>query len=46
VEEVYDNAIKAGGIAVEKAKTKPWRKIVAYVKDPDGFFIEICTPME
>jgi uncharacterized glyoxalase superfamily protein PhnB len=46
VEEVYDNAIKAGGIAVEKAKTKPWRKIVAYVKDPDGFLIEICTPME
>ena len=45
VEKVYDDAIKAGAIAVEKAKTKPWGQVVAYVKDPDGFLIEICTPM-
>ena len=46
VEQVYDTAIKAGAIAVEKAKTKPWGQVVAYVKDPDGFLIEICTPMD
>ena len=46
VEQVYDNAIKAGAIAVEKAKTKPWGQTVAYVKDLDGFLIEICTPMD
>jgi lactoylglutathione lyase len=46
VEEVYDNAIKAGAIAVEKAQTKPWGQVVAYVKDPNGFLIEICTPMD
>lgn len=45
VEKVYNEAIKAGAIAVEKAKTKPWGQVVAYVKDPDGFLIEICTPM-
>jgi lactoylglutathione lyase len=45
VEKVYDKAIKAGAIAVEKAKSKPWGQVVAYVKDPDGFLIEICTPM-
>lgn len=46
VEQVYNDAIKAGAIAVEKAKTKPWGQVVAYVKDLDGFLIEICTPMD
>lgn len=46
VEKVYDAAVKAGAIEVVKAKTKPWGQVVAYVKDPDGFLIEICTPME
>jgi uncharacterized glyoxalase superfamily protein PhnB len=46
VEKLYEDAIKAGAIEVEKAKTKPWGQIVAYVKDPDGFLIEICTPMQ
>jgi uncharacterized glyoxalase superfamily protein PhnB len=46
VEQVFDEAIKAGAIAVEKAKVKPWGQTVAYVKDIDGFLIEICTPVE
>ena len=45
VEQFFIDAIKAGAIAVESAKTKPWGQVVAYVKDPDGFLIEICTPM-
>lgn len=45
VEETFANALKAGAIAVEKAKTKPWGQVVAYVKDLDGFLIELCTPM-
>lgn len=45
VEQVYNKAIKAGALAVEEAKTKPWGQVVAYVKDLDGFLIEICTPM-
>lgn len=46
VEEAYNNAIKAGATAVAEAQQKPWGQVVAYVKDPDGFLIEICTPME
>ena len=42
---VFEQAVKAGAIAVEKAKTKPWGQTVAYVRDPDGFLIEICTPV-
>lgn len=45
VEEALQKAIKEGATLVEKAKTKPWGQVVAYVKDPDGFLIEICTPM-
>ena len=46
VERTYDEAVKAGAVEVVKAKVKPWGQTVAYVRDPDGFLIEICTPME
>jgi lactoylglutathione lyase len=45
VDAAYDKAVKAGAIEVVKAKTKPWGQVVAYVKDLDGFLVEICTPM-
>lgn len=46
VEETLANAEKAGAVVVEKPKTKPWGQTVAYLRDLDGFLIEICTPME
>lgn len=45
VEETVSIAINAGATIVENPKTKPWGQIVAYVRDIDGFLIEICTPM-
>jgi len=45
VEETVATAINAGATIVENPKTKPWGQIVAYVRDIDGFLIEICTPM-
>ena len=45
VQETLDSAIKEGATLVEEPKTKPWGQTVAYAKDPDGFLIEICTPM-
>lgn len=35
----------AGALIVEVPKTKPWGQVVAYLRDPDGFLIEVCTPM-
>jgi lactoylglutathione lyase len=46
VEEVYQNAIRAGAIAESPAAYKPHGQTVAYVRDIDGFLIEICTPMQ
>lgn len=38
-------AISAGGIEYEKAQSKPWGQVVAYVRDLDGFLIEIGSPV-
>jgi len=38
-------ALQAGAVQLEEIKVKPWGQTVAYLKDPDGFLIEICSPM-
>jgi lactoylglutathione lyase len=45
VEGVYKKAIAAGAAEEAKASHKPHGQTVAYVRDPDGFLVEICTPM-
>jgi uncharacterized glyoxalase superfamily protein PhnB len=45
VEESVSRAITAGATIVENPKTKPWGQVVAYLRDLDGFLIEICTPI-
>ena len=45
VEQLYEKAIHHGATAVHPAKVKPWGQTVAYVRDPNGFLLEICTPM-
>lgn len=38
-------AVEAGAVLVAEQTTKPWGQVVAYVRDLDGFLIEICSPM-
>jgi lactoylglutathione lyase len=45
VDETVQAATRNGGRLVEHPKTKPWGQVVAYVRDLDGFLIEICTPI-
>jgi lactoylglutathione lyase len=45
VAEILKSVVNAGGVVLEDPKTKPWGQVVAYVRDIDGFLIEICTPM-
>ena len=45
VEETVKSVVNAGGTNIENPKIKPWGQVVAYVRDIDGFLIEICTPM-
>lgn len=46
VEETLAAAVAAGAVVVAPSRTKPWGQVVAYVRDPDGLLIEICTPMD
>lgn len=45
VEAAVKSAVDAGATIVAEPKTKPWGQVVAYVRDPDGFLLEICTPV-
>lgn len=40
-----ETALSAGASLVENPKTKPWGQVVAYVRDPEGFLVEICSPV-
>ena len=45
VEDVVATALKHGATLLEAPKQKPWGQTVAYIRDIDGFLIEICTPV-
>ncbi len=39
--------LRSQGISIIKEPvTKPWGQTVAYIADPDGHYIEICTSIE
>ena len=38
-------AVQAGATLVQAPEAMPWGQTVAYVADPDGFLVELCTPM-
>lgn len=46
VEELVEKSISFGAILVTEPNQKPWEQIVAYVRDLDGFLIEICTEVQ
>jgi lactoylglutathione lyase len=46
VEKAFETAVAAGAIPVAKPAQKPWGQTVAYVRDDNGFLVELCTPME
>ena len=45
VREAYAQAIKTGAIPVTEPAVKPWGQTIAYVRDINGYLIELCTPM-
>lgn len=46
VEGTMEKAIKNGAVLLEDAVTKPWGQKVGYLKDLNGFILEICSPIE
>ena len=45
VQAAFEKAVAAGASPVTKPEQKPWGQIVAYVRDNNGFLVELCTPM-
>jgi uncharacterized glyoxalase superfamily protein PhnB len=45
VQEVIDKALEHGAIVDEKPIEKPWGQTVGYIRDIDGFLLEICSPI-
>ena len=45
VQATINMAIEAGAKLYAAPKEKPWGQVVGYVRDLDGFLIEVCTPV-
>ncbi len=45
VNGAVEKALQAGAVLAAAPRTKPWGQVVAYVRDIDGFLVEICTPV-
>jgi catechol 2,3-dioxygenase-like lactoylglutathione lyase family enzyme len=46
VDGLVQAALDNGASLVSAPVRKPWGQVVAYVRDPNGILIEICTPMQ
>jgi len=38
-------ALSAGARLVQEAREEPWGQTTSYVSDPDGYLVEICSPV-
>ncbi len=45
VHEAHTKALKNGALEVKAPVVKPWGQTVSYVRDNNGFLIEICSPI-
>lgn len=45
VSAALSRALAAGATPIQEVQRMPWGQTVAYVADPDGFWVELCTPM-
>lgn len=45
VAAAVEKAVAEGAVLYEPLKTKPWGQTVAYIRDLDGFLIELCSPV-
>lgn len=46
IEVDFQKAISSGAIEFESLIEKPWGQKVGYLRDNNGFLIEICTPIK
>jgi len=45
IEKSFKQAIDAGATMVKEPVSKPWGQMVGYMRDQNGFLVELCTPL-
>ena len=45
VQASFDKAVAAGAVPVSKPQKKPWGQTVCYIRDLNGFLVELCSSM-
>ena len=45
VASAFARAVAAGGKEVQEPAEMAWGQTTAYLRDPDGFLVEICSPV-
>ncbi len=45
VESAFRKALQAGATALSAPTAKPWGQVVSYVRDCNGYLVEICSEM-
>jgi uncharacterized glyoxalase superfamily protein PhnB len=43
IEQTWKRAVNAGAAIVKEPTQKPWGQVVGYLRDKNGFLIEVCT---
>lgn len=43
IENTFNQAVGAGAVAIKQPEQKPWGQVVGYVRDTNGFLVELCT---
>lgn len=46
VAEALEQAVRAGAQIVQSVRAEPWGQTTAYVSDPDGYLVELCSPVQ
>jgi lactoylglutathione lyase len=45
VHAAFQKAVGAGATAMAEPEAKPWGQVVSYVRDLNGFLVELCSPV-
>lgn len=46
VKTALAKALGAGAVLVQNIRDEPWGQTTSYVTDPNGYLIEICSPVQ
>lgn len=46
VKSAYDRAVAAGASPAQDVRDEPWGQTTSYVTDPNGYLVEICSPVQ